>query len=249
MNDQPAARRPRGRPRDRHVDRSLLDAALALLAEGGPDALTFEAVAARAGVARTTVYRRWDGKDELVLAALEDVAARLMPAPNLGDTRADLIAIVEAGVRALSEADVRSLIAAIVSESIRNVTLAQRFRRRLLDLRRQELRNVLERGIAREELDEELDIEAAADLLIGPVYYRMLLAGQQPGAGYAERIVDTYLRGTAAATDRPSAETGRNRRQRPSSDCHPVEKESAQHDDPDGGVDDQRGRDTKPDEA
>ena len=199
MTDQP---RPRGRPRDARVDRSVLDAALGLLAEGGPDALTIDAVATRAGVARTTVYRRWRGKDELVLAVLDEVVARLMPAPNLGDTRADLLAIVDAVVRVLADADVRGLITAIIAESTRNAPLAQTFRLRLLDLRRDELRNVLEGGIARGELDGELDVEAAADLLIGPVYYRMLVAGEQPPGRYAERVVDAFLRG-AATTTRP----------------------------------------------
>ena len=197
MTDQP---RTRGRPRDARVDRSILDAALGLLAEGGPDALTIDAVATRAAVARTTVYRRWRGKDELILAVLDDVAARLMPAPNLGDARADLVAIVDAAVRVLADADVRSLIAAIIAESTRNEPLAQTFRLRLLDLRRDELRNVLEGGIARGEVAGDLDVEAAADLLIGPVYYRMLVAGEQPEARYAERVVDAFLRG---ATKRP----------------------------------------------
>jgi AcrR family transcriptional regulator len=200
-NPRPA-RRARGRPRDRRVDRSLLDAALAQLAEGGPDALTIDAVAARAGVARTTVYRRWNGKHGLVLAVLDDVAARLTSAPILGVTRTDLVAIVDAAIRVLTEPDVRSLIAAIVSESTRNDALAQRFSRRLLDLRRKELRGVLERGIARGELYGKLEPETAVDLLIGPVYYRMLLAGEQPGPGYAERVVDAFLRGAAATTDR-----------------------------------------------
>ena len=124
-----------------------------------------------------------------------------MPAPNLGDTRADLVAIVEAAIRVLSDAHVRSLIAAIVSESTWNGALAQRFQRRLLDLRRVELRTVLERGVARAELRGEVATEAAVDLLIGPVYYRILIAGEQPEAGYAERVVDVFLRGAAATTD------------------------------------------------
>jgi AcrR family transcriptional regulator len=199
MTDPTSGRRARGRPRDRRVDRSLLDAALALLAEGGPDALTIDAIAARAGVARTTVYRRWNGRDEVVLAVLDDVAARLMPAPNLGDTRTDLVAIVDAVVRVLADADVRSVIAAIVSGSIRNDALAQRLRSRLLDRRRKELRAVIERAIARGELDGELEIETAVDCLVGPVYYRILVAGEQPGPGYAERVVDVFVRGAAPA--------------------------------------------------
>jgi AcrR family transcriptional regulator len=195
---QPASRSP-GRPRDPRVDRSILEAALELLADGGLEALTIEAVAARAGVARTTVYRRWRAKDELVLAVLDDVAARLMPAPNLGDTRADLVAVVDTAVRVLTSTTIGRLMAALVSELPRNAELAQAFRRHLVDVRRRELRAVLDRGLARGELRAGVDTDAVPDLLIGPVYYRVLLAGQRPGRGYAEQVVDAFLRGAARA--------------------------------------------------
>jgi AcrR family transcriptional regulator len=195
----PPASRSAGRPRDPRVNRSILEAALELLADGGSEALTIEAVAARADVARTTVYRRWHAKDELVLAVLDDVAARLMPAPNLGDTRADLIAIVDTAVRVLTSTTIGRLMAALVSELPRNTALAQAFRRRLVDVRRREVRAVLERGLERGELRADVDTDAAPDLLIGPVYYRVLLTGQPPGRRYAERVVDAFLRGAARA--------------------------------------------------
>jgi AcrR family transcriptional regulator len=193
---QPASRST-GRPRDPRVDRSILEAALELLADGGPEALTIEAVAARAAVARTTVYRRWHARDELVLAVLDDVAARLMPAPNLGDTRADLIAVIDTAVRVLTSTPIGRLMAALVSELPRNAELAQAFRRHLVDVRRRELNAVLERGLARGDLRADVDTDAAPDLLIGPVYYRVLLAGQRPGRRYAEQVVDAFLRGAA----------------------------------------------------
>ena len=178
----------------------MLEAALALVAEEGPDAVSIEAVAARAGVARTTVYRRWGNRDELLSAALDDLAARLMPTTNLGDTRTDLIAIVHAAVDALTAPHTGPVIAALVSEIVRRADHVQALRHRLLDARRSELRKVLARGVARGELRGGVDTDAAAELLLGPVYYRLLLAGRRPDRGYAERVVDAFLQVAGAGS-------------------------------------------------
>lgn len=177
----------------------MLEATLALLADGGPDAVSIEAVAARAGVARTTVYRRWRAKDKLVAAALDDLAARLVPTTNLGDTRADLIGIVDAAIDVLTAPDTGPVIVALISEIARQAEEVQPLRHRLVDARRSELREVLARGVARGELHRQIDLDAAAELLLGPVYYRLLLAGRHPDPGYAERVVDAFLGGAASA--------------------------------------------------
>jgi AcrR family transcriptional regulator len=186
--------RARGRPRDPRVERAILDAALALLAEGGSEALTVEAVAARAGVARTTVYRRWQRADELLAAAVDDVVARLMPPARSGETRADLVAIVAATVRALTNAKYGRVVRVLLSELARNSEPVSQLRRRFVDARRNELREVLENGAARGELRAGIDADTAADLLLGPVYYRVVLAGRPADAGFAERVVDAFLR-------------------------------------------------------
>lgn len=190
----------RGRPRDPRVDRAALDAALALLAEGGPGAVTIEAVAARAGVARTTVYRRWRGRDELLAAALDDLAGRLMPTTNLGDTRADLVATVDAAIDVLTAPDTGPVIAALISRIARQADEVQELRHRLVDARRSELGTILSRGVARGELGRGTDLDASAELLLGPVYYRLLLAGRRPGPGYSERVVDVFLQVNGAAS-------------------------------------------------
>lgn len=176
------------------MERAILDAALALLGEGGSEALTVEAVAARAGVARTTVYRRWQGADDLLAAAVDDVVARLMPPANSGETRADLVAIVAATVRALTNAKYGRVVRVLLSELARSAESVSQFRRRLVDTRRKELREVLARGAARGELRADIDVDTAADLLLGPVYYRVVLAGRRADPGFAERVVDAFLR-------------------------------------------------------
>jgi AcrR family transcriptional regulator len=193
MSNSSSSSSARGRPRDPRVERAILDSALALLVKGGPEALTIEAVAAHAGVARTTVYRRWQGADELLAAAVEDVVVQLMPPANTGDTRADLVAIVDATVGALTSTRYGGIVRALLSEIARNARPVRRLRRRLVDARKEELQEVLARGVARGELRADVDARTAADLLLGPVYYRLVLAGRQPDAAFATRIVDAYL--------------------------------------------------------
>ena len=176
------------------MERAILDAALALLAEGGSEALTVEAVAARAGVARTTVYRRWRRADELLAAAVDDVVARLMPPARSGETRADLVAIVAATVRALTNAKYGRVVRVLLSELARSAEPVSQLRHRFVDARRNELREVLESGAARGELRAGIDTDTAADLLLGPVYYRVVLAGRPADAGFAETVVDAFLR-------------------------------------------------------
>jgi hypothetical protein len=97
---------------------------------------------------------------------------------------------------------------ALVSELPRNKALADAFRRSLVEVRRDELRVVLERGVARGELPGRPDDGIAADLLIGPVYYRALLSGQPFEPRHAERVVDAFLRGAAP---RPGTGTSKPR--------------------------------------
>jgi signal transduction histidine kinase len=141
---------------------------------------------------------------------LDEVSAQLMPVPNLGDTRADLVAIVDNAVRLLTGTHIGRAIAALVSDLARKTPQLEAFRRRLVDARQQELRNVLERGVTRGELRGDLDTETAADLLLGPVYYRVLFAGRQPEAGYAERVVDAFLRSAARTIPVPMPQTNQD---------------------------------------
>ena len=116
-----------------------------------------------------------------------------MPPVNTGETRADLVAIVDATVGALTSTRYGGAVRALLSEIARNAKPVRRLRRRLVDARREELREVLARGVARGELRADVDADAAADFLLGPVYYRLVLAGRRPDAAFAASIVDAYL--------------------------------------------------------
>jgi AcrR family transcriptional regulator len=196
-----AAKRPVGRPRSVRSERAILAATRELLSERGVRGLTIEGVAARAGVGKTTIYRRWRSKEELALALMLDTAEEFMPAPELGDTRAELVALVRATAEALSDALVARVLPGLVPELASNEQLARGFREHLIGTRRNEVRAVIARGVARGDLRPDADHGLAPELLVGPVYYRFLLSGDPLDEGFAERVVDAVLAGFAPPSE------------------------------------------------
>jgi AcrR family transcriptional regulator len=188
------------RPRLQRTPKELaiLAATRELLVEGGVHALTVEGVAARAGVAKTTIYRRWRSKDELALAVLIDMVEQLVATPDLGDTRAELIAFVDGAVMILGTTLMGRVMQGIVSELAANPGLGEAFRERVVALRVAEVRRLVERGISRGDLRPDADYELVHELLFGPVYYRLLLSGEPLVEDLAERVVDAVLPGLVA---------------------------------------------------
>ncbi len=174
---------------------AILDATRELLAEGGVATLTVEGVAARAGVAKTTIYRRWRGKDELALAVLVDMVESVTSTPDLGDARRELIRFVGKAVKILNSTLMGRVMQGLVSDLATDPELADAFRARVVTLRIDETRRVVDRGVARGELRPDIDIELAHELLFGPVYYRLLLSGGPLEGRFAEQIVDALMPG------------------------------------------------------
>ena len=172
---------------------AILAATRELLAEGGVQRLTVEGVAARAGVAKTTIYRRWRSKDELALAVLIDMVEQVASVPDLGDTRAELVAFVDGAVKILGSTLMGRVMQGLVSDLAADPALAQAFRERVVARRLAEVRRLVERGIERGHLRSDSDPELVNELLFGPVYYRLLLSGAPLEAGLAERIVEAVL--------------------------------------------------------
>jgi len=193
----PAAeqRRP-GRPRSEQADQAILSAALDLFAECGPDALCIEQVAARAGVGKATIYRRWPGKEDMLLDALGGLRTQL-PVPQGRSVRADLIALLNAICREAADPRRARLFALLQGEGTRYPRLMARYIETVVQPRRDVVAAVLRRGVATGELRENTDIEAATFLLNGAVLASMY--GHEPtDSRYARRVVEELLRGLAA---------------------------------------------------
>jgi len=199
MTSAPLAPEPvrRGRPRSEQAERAIIDAALDLFAESGAEGLCIERVAAKAGVGKATIYRRWPGKEDLLLDALASVKAPL-PEPKGESVRDDLVALLDAmRHEAVDPRQVRQ-VALLLGEGARYPRLIERYVETVVEPRRDVFRAVLRRGIATGELRDGTNVELAVDMLAGAVLARTRLSHDQPDRGYARRVVDELLTGLAS---------------------------------------------------
>ena len=185
-----------GRPRDPDVDRSVVDAAVAIIIEIGFDGMTMEAVAKRAGVAKASVYRRFPSKIDLAVAACEAAGPALSPVPDTGSVRDDLVGVLAALLEKLLGSDSGRLMPAMVAASGHNEEVREVLRR-FSASRRSRTIEVLQRAVDRGELRADLDIELFADMLTGPVIYRHLISGRPINKKVVRALVDQALAGGA----------------------------------------------------
>jgi AcrR family transcriptional regulator len=188
----------RGRPRSDRVNRAILDAARELLIRDGYTRLRLEHVAAYAGVGKATIYRRWPSKEALAQALLADLAAPHIAIEESGDTREEMLAAVMNPLLAVTESEFGPVIRALLSQIATNPALGDPFRATVVQARRTEIARMIARGIERGDLCPDADAEIATELLVGPVYFRLMFGGELDRA-FAERIVDNVLSGYAAA--------------------------------------------------
>jgi AcrR family transcriptional regulator len=175
------------------TEQRILDATRELLVEHGVQRLTVEGVAARSGVAKTTIYRRYRSKYDLALAVLLHMVTEVVTVPDLGDTRAELIAFVNGAVKVLGSTLMGRVMQGLVSDLAEDAELADAFRQQIVAARVAEVRRLVDKGIERGELKPGIDYELAHDLLFGPVYYRLLLSGAPLDPKLGERIVDAVM--------------------------------------------------------
>jgi AcrR family transcriptional regulator len=186
-----------GRPRSERVHQAILTAAREILMEEGFAAMRLEHVAARAGVGKATIYRRWGSKQALAQDLLSQLAAPHIAVADTDNTHDELLAVVTNPMRAVTETDFGPVIKAMLSQIASNPTIGDPFRATVVGARRAEVARVVARGIARGELRKDVDVAVATELLVGPVYFRLMFGGVLDLA-FAEQIVDSVLRGYSA---------------------------------------------------
>jgi AcrR family transcriptional regulator len=190
-------RRP-GRPRSEQADRAIIEAALSLFAESGPEGLCIERVAARAGVGKATIYRRWPGKEDLLLDAMAAMKMPL-PEPEGVSVRDDLVAILDAMLQEFGDRRRARQFALLQGEGVKYPRLMARYLETVVEPRREVIRSVLRRGIAVGELREDADIEVATFMLGGTVVARSRDGEPPVDRDFARRVVDELLHGLSAA--------------------------------------------------
>jgi AcrR family transcriptional regulator len=187
----------RGRPRSARADRSILDAALELLAERGYAGMSVEAVATRARVSKPTIYLRYPSKAELAGAALASAAERGAPERS-GDSRADLIATLRHFRQSLEGSFGSAMFANVLAAEPEAPELVERFRERLVLPAGRALREVLDAARANGEIQEGADVDAGIHMLTGS-YWGHFLTGEPLSLAWPATHVDIVLAGLAAA--------------------------------------------------
>jgi EmrB/QacA subfamily drug resistance transporter len=177
--------------------RSVYDAALSVLSEAGFASLNFSGVATRAGVSTATIERLWSSKVDMVTSVVEQLQAQVT-VPDTGSLRSDCEQFVSDVIEVMGTPDAQAVIANLVGEAGRDPDLAAKLRARLIAPRRAEVVRMLEAGRARGELPPDADLAFLADLLVSPLYYRVLVSGDPLAPGLAREITDAVL-GPAAA--------------------------------------------------
>jgi AcrR family transcriptional regulator len=185
----------RGRPRSQEADRAILSATLDLLGSRGLAAMSIEEVAARAGVGKATIYRRWSSKGLLALDAFVTSFQEQQPLPDTGTLRGDLIAALTAWVRAVTQTSMGTMLTGLVAEAQHDEELRAGWRDRVLEPLRSQHRIMLDRAIARGEIPTTVDQEVALDLFFGSAQLRLLLGHLPLTDDFIREVVDVILDG------------------------------------------------------
>jgi AcrR family transcriptional regulator len=187
-----APHRAPGRPRSAEADRAIVEAIVDLLVESGYPELTVEAVASRAGVAKTTIYRRWPGKAEMVVEAIAACRKYCPVAECSTDTVACTLTSM---LSAFSSSRIARILTGLAAEMVHNEELARAVREGLLGPSREVVVSILRRGVSTGEIRPDADLQLVSDLLVGPLFFRLLFSGAPVGPDLAAETVRLVLEG------------------------------------------------------
>src|SRR4051812_4981059 len=172
--------------------RAILDAALSLCAELGYARLTIEAIAARAGVSKKTIYRWWRSKGAVLLDAVDEVATNVVYQRDTGDLAADLHTQLTSVIGLLTAPG--SAVVGLIAEALHDGDLAHDLRERLIATRIEEFKGRLRRAQADGQFPADADLDVALHLLYGPIYHRLVYHLGMPDAEELRTLIAHVLR-------------------------------------------------------
>jgi AcrR family transcriptional regulator len=172
------------------ITKAIRDAVMAELAEVGYGRLSIEAVARRAGVGKTAIYRRWSNKLEMVLEIVSDVAGRSVPLPDTGSFAGDLQLLLMIVSRALQHRIASQIIPDLMAEASRNPQIAETLQKALRVHQQAVGDKLIGQAVARGELPAGTDPELAVDLLLGPLYWHLAVARTPLSDDYLDKMIN-----------------------------------------------------------
>jgi AcrR family transcriptional regulator len=195
--DVTTAEAPRGRPRSEKAQNAVLEAATDLLLDQGLAAVSMDAIAARAGVSKATIYRWWPTKESLALDALFQDWAGVPVVEDTGSLRGDLLRLLRPWARLATARPYGRVIGALLTEAQPDPAFATEYRARFVKPRRDQGRAIFRRAIERGEISADTKVEVALDLLYGPIYHRLLHGHAPLNDRFVRDVIDTALNGIA----------------------------------------------------
>jgi AcrR family transcriptional regulator len=169
------------------------------LAAVGYGRLSIEAVARRANVGKTAIYRRWSNKLEMVLEIVSSVAGQRLPLPDTGSLRGDLEILLQILTRALEHRLASQIIPDLLAEAARNPQIAQTLQAALRGTQHEVGVQLVGRAVERGEMPAGTDPDAAVDLILGPLYWRLAVARTPVTEEYLAHLTDAVVAGLAAS--------------------------------------------------
>jgi AcrR family transcriptional regulator len=202
MPDTPIAepRATKGRAPHRRNEKArlaVLHAADDLVVERGFGGVSIEGIAARAGVAKQTIYRWWPSKVEILLDTLIDDSRRQLSVSETESAVEDMRTYLRKLSRFLIKEPAGKVLLALIGEAQHDPTTTLTFQERFLEPQRQYERAILKRGVVSGELPTDLDLDVTLDALCGPIFYRALTQARVP-----QSFINTLIANTLKATDR-----------------------------------------------
>jgi AcrR family transcriptional regulator len=207
-SEQNGRQRPPGRPRSENARQAILRSTLKLLRRAGFAQLSIEAIAADAGVGKTTVYRWWPNKGALVVDAFASSTEEELRFPDSGSAYRDMAHQMNQFLAVLRSPRGR-IVKAVIAAGQSDRKLLEEFRNRLLRPRRQGAYRTLRRGIERGELPAGLDLDLVLDILYGAMYMRFLIRHDELSEDYINNVCRLVLDGAAAAAPEGGRHKGR----------------------------------------
>lgn len=180
-------------PRVQRTRVAVIDVAAALLLEGGTSAVTVEAIVQRSGVARSTIYRHWPSRADVVAAAFARIIPPLPDPPPAGAVGTRLLAVLRTLAAQMAEERFAAAVPAILDSTHRDPELAG-FRQAFTDSQTGPLTEILADAVANGELGPDLDVDAAIAQLVGPMFFRRVVLDQPLDDRAADDAVRRFLR-------------------------------------------------------
>ncbi|MEM7760958.1 MAG: TetR/AcrR family transcriptional regulator [Cyanobacteria bacterium P01_A01_bin.40] len=188
-------KRKPGRPRSSESHRAILGATLELLGEVGFESMSIEAISTRAGVGKTTIYRRYNSKEELVADAIESIRQDVV-IPNTGNFWNDLDELIENAAQITLTPLGRQTVAMIISSASSNSQFAHIYWTKYLQPRRVAFTVVIERAKTRKEIKTDIDSNLVFDSMSGIMLYALIFPAEtETWTDYVRRALHLLLKG------------------------------------------------------